>query len=619
MDNAMRDEQLDRVIQSALAAGPTARFADGAALDPAVTALVGVAEKLRSLPREDFKSQLKTTLMRSSTMAAPSTAQAVSGKQSAAAPYRTVTPYLTAPNASELIDFVERAFDAVITEKVTTPSGGLHGEVRIGNSMLMIGGGSGGGPWFSTAIHLKVDAVDQVYARALEAGATSLHAPREFDYGERGASVKDMSGNLWYIATPHAQTHWLPEMSDATIYLHPQDSAAVIDFAKRAFGAEEIMREASGGVTHHAKIRVGDSIIEMGDADNESRPMPTMFYVYLADRAAVNSWYSQAVSAGATSLGAPARAPYGDFVGSVSDPFGNQWYIASPSSRRDATHDASSQSAAEAAPKSASAAQPDATAVSFIRKGFRTLTPYLLVTDGVAEMEFLKQGLGAVEIFRVARPGKDEVMHAEVRIGDAVVEFAQANAEFPHRAAANILYVDDVDEAYSRALGGGATSVYGPTDQPYGDRDCVLTDPGGAVWCLSNRGAGAHITPDTPSLVPIFSARGADNYIEFLTRAFSAEVAFIHKNPEGIVEHARLRLGNSVIAIGEDRGRDKAAPFLVHIYIPNVDAVYASALAAGATSVRGLEDAPYGDRTATVSDPFGNLWSLATHVRDAKF
>jgi PhnB protein len=52
------------------------------------------------------------------------------------------------------------------------------------------------------------------------------------------------------------------------------------------------------------------------------------------------------------------------------------------------------------------------------------------------------------------------------------------------------------------------------------------------------------------------------------------------------------------------------------VYIPNVDEVYANALAAGATSVRGLEDAPYGDRTATVLDPYGNLWSLATHVKD---
>jgi PhnB protein len=55
------------------------------------------------------------------------------------------------------------------------------------------------------------------------------------------------------------------------------------------------------------------------------------------------------------------------------------------------------------------------------------------------------------------------------------------------------------------------------------------------------------------------------------------------------------------------------------MYVPDTEAVYAKALSAGATTIRGLEDAPYGDRTATVQDPFGNLWSLATHVRDVKF
>jgi PhnB protein len=55
------------------------------------------------------------------------------------------------------------------------------------------------------------------------------------------------------------------------------------------------------------------------------------------------------------------------------------------------------------------------------------------------------------------------------------------------------------------------------------------------------------------------------------------------------------------------------------MYVPNTDEVYAKALRHGATTIRGLEDAPYGDRTASVQDPFGNLWSLATHIKDVKF
>jgi PhnB protein len=81
----------------------------------------------------------------------------------------------------------------------------------------------------------------------------------------------------------------------------------------------------------------------------------------------------------------------------------------------------------------------------------------------------------------------------------------------------------------------------------------------------------------------------------------------------------RLRVGNSILSGGEVHGKFQAAPFLLHMYVPDTDAVYANALRHGATTIRGLEDAPYGDRTASVQDPFGNLWSLATHIKDVKF
>ena len=81
----------------------------------------------------------------------------------------------------------------------------------------------------------------------------------------------------------------------------------------------------------------------------------------------------------------------------------------------------------------------------------------------------------------------------------------------------------------------------------------------------------------------------------------------------------RLRVGNSILSGGEVHGKFQAAPFLLHMYVPNTDEIYANALRHGATTIRGLEDAPYGDRAATVQDPAGNLWSLATHIKDVKF
>jgi len=95
---------------------------------------------------------------------------------------------------------------------------------------------------------------------------------------------------------------------------------------KRAFGAREIAKYASlDGVVHHAEIRVGDSVVEMGEPQGKYPPMPTMFYVYVPDCDAV---YRRALQAGATSIAEPVDQPYGDRSGAVKDVFGNQWYIA---------------------------------------------------------------------------------------------------------------------------------------------------------------------------------------------------------------------------------------------------------------------------------------------------
>ena len=213
-------------------------------------------------------------------------------------------------------------------------------------------------------------------------------------------------------------------------------------------------------------------------------------------------------------------------------------------------------------------------------------------------------------------------MHAELRVADNVVELSDATSEFPARATMNMLYVADPDAAYNRALAAGATSMYPVSTKPWGDRDGVVVSPGGAVWCLTSRGPGEHITPDTPSLVTGFH-RGQRQRLRGLhearirrRRKFSriaprtGRSSRPHPHRQFFPRRRRYHGGP----------RDRSAmPFLMHMYIPDVDAAYAQALAAGATTVRPLEDAPYGDRTATVLDPFGNLWSLATHVRDVKF
>src|ERR1700676_5302087 len=116
--------------------------------------------------------------------------------------YHTVTPYLMVKEASQLIDFVKQAFGAVETFRTTGSAGGIHAEVRIGDSMIMIGGG---GAWqgepMPAAIYLYVNDTDAVYKQALQAGATSITEPEDQPYGDRSADVYDSFGNIWYIAT----------------------------------------------------------------------------------------------------------------------------------------------------------------------------------------------------------------------------------------------------------------------------------------------------------------------------------------------------------------------------------------------------------------------------------
>lgn len=244
--------------------------------------------------------------------------------------FQLVTPYLVAVDGEALLRFAREAFGAEETLRSTGSAGGIHGEVRIGDSMLMIGGGIPGrefkGKPNTTALHVYVEDTDAVYERALAAGATSIGAPQDHDYGERGAGVKDFAGNFWYIAT-HKGESFIPKgLRNVNVYMHPLRAEPVIAFLKGAFDAEEIARYASpNGVIHHAEVRVRDSVVEMGEAHGPYQPMQSMFYLYVPDADTV---YRRALAAGATSVQEPADQPYGDRNAAVLDAFGNTWYIA---------------------------------------------------------------------------------------------------------------------------------------------------------------------------------------------------------------------------------------------------------------------------------------------------
>jgi PhnB protein len=312
-------EQLNQFVDAIIANpdGPLPRA------DSHSAPLVSIAAELRGLPREEFRTRLKDDLERTARM----TTSAAESRKPVREGFHTITPYLAVKEATELIDFVKQAFGAEGAIHGTGSEGGIHAEYKIGDSMVMIGGGGTlrGTPKL-TALHLYVDDVDAVYHRSLEAGATSMQEPIE-DHGERIAGVKDLAGNEWYIAKRLSGTHTAEGLRTVTVYLHPQGAAEMIDFLKPAFGAEEVFvyRAQPEGPVLHAKIRIGDSILEMGEAHGQYQPMSSMFYLYVDD---VDAWHRRAVSAGAVSIAEPTNQPYGDRVGAVTDPFGNTWYMA---------------------------------------------------------------------------------------------------------------------------------------------------------------------------------------------------------------------------------------------------------------------------------------------------
>jgi PhnB protein len=131
-------------------------------------------------------------------------------------------------------------------------------------------------------------------------------------------------------------------------------------------------------------------------------------------------------------------------------------------------------------------------AVKPIPDGYHSVTPYLIVHDAAAALEFYKKALGAVETLRMPTPG-GKVGHAEIRIGNSVVMLADENPAMGARSARTIggspislmVYVEDVDARVAQAVAAGGKLVRPVADQFYGDRTGGVDDPFGYHWYLA--------------------------------------------------------------------------------------------------------------------------------------
>src|SRR5262249_19696406 len=127
-----------------------------------------------------------------------------------------------------------------------------------------------------------------------------------------------------------------------------------------------------------------------------------------------------------------------------------------------------------------------------------------------------------------------------------------------------------------------------------------------------------HIPPGLHAVNVYLHPLRAEPLLAFIAKAFGGTNVQKYATPEGVVRHASIAVGTSVIEMGEAGDRYPPMPTMFYLYVENVDAAYRRALEAGAASISEPADQAYGDRSAGVKDVFGNQWYLATQLRETR-
>ena len=117
--------------------------------------------------------------------------------------------------------------------------------------------------------------------------------------------------------------------------------------------------------------------------------------------------------------------------------------------------------------------------------GFQSVTPYLIVKDARQLINFCKAAFDAEEISAHASPDGSKILHAQIRIGDSMLELSDGSEQWQPMTSALHLYVENVDDVHRKAVEKGAKSLRQPTDEFYGDRACEIVDIQGNYWFLA--------------------------------------------------------------------------------------------------------------------------------------
>jgi|TARA_B110000259_G_scaffold168334_1_gene197331 uncharacterized glyoxalase superfamily protein PhnB len=116
------------------------------------------------------------------------------------------------------------------------------------------------------------------------------------------------------------------------------------------------------------------------------------------------------------------------------------------------------------------------------------------------------------------------------------------------------------------------------------------------------------------TITPYFTVSDADRLIEFIVEVFGGVIVVTNRYPTGRIQHARIRVGDSVIMLNESNEQYPVNLSQMHLYVDDVDVVFSKALSADAISIMESNERPHGDRMAGFKDPCGNIWWIASHA-----
>ena len=439
--------------------------------------------------------------------------------------------------------------------------------------------------------------------------ASELRDLPRAEFMERLKTDLERSTAMSTTAEPVARAH-----TAAAPRIAFKSAAKAIEFYKAAFGARETMRFAIGEQIPHAELMIGDSVIMVTDEWPEGGRFsaetlgnsPVSMALSVPN---VDAFFQHAVGAGATVVRPVANQFYGRREGTLRDPFGYLWSVSTVTEE---------MSVEEMHRRMGEAPQKPKPAVDPVPKGYRTVTPYVVVQDAPALLDFMKGTFGAEEIFRSV--GSAGGIHAEVRIGDSMLMVGGGGPELAWRGQSKPqafhIYVPDCDASYKRALEAGAKSIAEPVDQSYGERSGSVQDSGGNNWYIATFKGDSYKWEGAPDIQPSLHPLRSGPVIDFLKRAFDAEEVGRYETPEGVIHHATVKVGGSYVELGDAHGPYQPTERMFYLYVPNCDELYLRAIAAGGKSISEPTDHPYGDRSGAVKDAFGNEWWIATHIKD---